>query len=66
VGFRVLKAHSIFRGPGTEEKTMGQAARIIDLDEFRKKKAEQTPAPAPIAPVPQQVWVWVWFPVWQW
>jgi len=42
---------------------MGQAARIIDLDSFRKKKAEQTPAPAPIAPVQQVVWMyWVWVP----
>ena len=40
---------------------MGQPARVIDLEEFRKKKEER---PAPVAQVPV-IWVWwVWAPVW--
>jgi len=43
---------------------MGQAARIYDLDEFRKRKEAQADAPvaAPVVVQPPVVWVWwVWW-----
>lgn len=47
---------------------MSTAAQIIDLDEFRRRRALETPTPTetPTARVPlQPVWVvWMWVPTW--
>ena len=44
---------------------MSQAAEVIHLDEFRKRRESQAPAPRPpVAPVNLWTPVWVWVMVW--
>jgi hypothetical protein len=43
---------------------MNPASAVIDLEEFRKRRAVSTPAPR--LPPPSQMWspVWVWVMCW--
>ncbi len=44
-----------------------RSARVIDLDEYRRRREEKRrEAPAPVASLPQLVWipVWMWVPFW--
>ncbi len=42
-----------------------EGARIIDLDEYRRRRVERSAQP-PLALAPPIVWVpvWLWVPVW--
>jgi hypothetical protein len=43
-----------------------QGARVIDLEEYRRRREVRSEQPAPMLPVPPIVWVpvWMWVPFW--
>lgn len=43
-----------------------QVARVIDLTEYRQRRAAKTEQPAAVAPVQPVLWVpvWLWVPLW--
>lgn len=48
-----------------EGSSMDAQARVIDLDEYRRRRAEQRERTQPAMPAPVMwVPVWVWVPVW--
>ena len=49
-----------------EVSMSAQGARVIDLTEYRRRRAEKTEQHAIFPAVPQVVWVpvWMWVPLW--
>jgi len=39
-------------------------ARVIDLEEYRRRRDERRAAPEMSAWMPPVVWCWVWVPFW--